>query len=69
LQQNAYSLINTRVTVQSRDEKVSLVLYANNVLDVRYKNHALPGSAGATGDTVYWADPRTIGAALISRWW
>jgi iron complex outermembrane receptor protein len=69
LQQNAYSLINTRVTVQSRDEKVSLVLYANNVLDVRYKNHALPGSAGATGDTVYWADPRTIGAALIFRWW
>jgi len=69
LQQNAYSLINGRITLQSRDEKVSLVLYANNLLDVRYKNHALPGAAGATGDTVYWADPRTVGASLICRWW
>ena len=69
LQQNAYSIINAHVTVQSADEKLTLVLYANNLADVRYRNHALPGSAGATGDTVYWADPRTIGAALISRWW
>ena len=69
LQQKAYSIVNAHITVQSRDEKVSLVLYANNLLDVRYKNHALPGSAGATGDTVYWADPVTLGAALISRWW
>jgi iron complex outermembrane receptor protein len=69
LQQNAYSIVNARITFQSPDEKLSLVLYANNLLDVRYKNHALPGSAGATGDTVYWADPRTIGASLISRWW
>jgi iron complex outermembrane receptor protein len=69
LQQNAYSIVNAHVTVQSSDEKLSVVLYANNLADVRYRNHALPGSAGATGDTVYWADPRTIGAALISRWW
>lgn len=69
LQQAAYSLVNARITVQSPDEKLSLVLYANNLADVRYRNHSLPGSAGATGDTVYWADPRTIGAALISRWW
>jgi iron complex outermembrane receptor protein len=69
LWQNAYSLVNAHVTLQTADEKVSLVLYANNLLDLRYKNHTLPGSAGATGDVVYWADPRTIGATLITRWW
>jgi len=69
LWQSAYSLVNAHVTFQSADEKVSLVLYANNLLDLRYKNHTLPGAAGATGDVVYWADPRTIGATLISRWW
>ena len=69
LWQDPYSLVNAHLTVQSADEKVSLVLYANNLLDQRYKNHTLPGSAGATGNVVYWADPRTIGATLISRWW
>jgi iron complex outermembrane receptor protein len=69
LQQDGYSLVNARLTFQSADEKVALTLYANNALDVRYKNHALPGAAGATGDTTWWADPRTVGATLISRWW
>jgi iron complex outermembrane receptor protein len=69
LQQNAYSLVNAHVTFQSSDEKVALTLYAHNALDVRYKNHALPGAAGATGDTTIWADPRTFGATLVSRWW
>ena len=69
LWQDAYSIVNTTLTFQSKDEKASLVFYANNLLDLRYKNHTLPGATGATGNVVYWADPRTIGAALITRWW
>ncbi len=69
LQQGGYSLVNAHLTFQSADEKVALTLYANNALDVRYKNHALPGAAGASGDTTMWGDPRTFGATLISRWW
>ena len=69
LRQDGYSLVNARITLQDAEEKLSLVLYANNLTDVRYRNHTLPGATGATGSPVFWADPRTFGVALISRWW
>jgi iron complex outermembrane receptor protein len=41
------------------------------VFDKDYKNHTLPAfsaAQGVTGDIVYWALPRTFGAALTVRW-
>ena len=69
LQAPAYSLINGRVALVSPDDKVSLTLYADNLADVRFRQHALPGAAGSTGDVAIWGDPRTIGLSLIARWW
>jgi iron complex outermembrane recepter protein len=69
LQTPAYSLINGRIALVSPDEKVSLTLYADNLTDVRYRLHSLPGAAGATGDVAIWADPLTVGVSLIARWW
>jgi len=69
LQTPAYSLINGRVALVSADDKVSLTLYADNLTDVRYRQHSLPGAAGATGDVAIWADPLTVGVSLLARWW
>jgi iron complex outermembrane receptor protein len=69
LQAPAYSLINGRIALVSPDDKVSLTLYADNLADVRYRQHALPGAAGSTGDVAIWGDPRTIGVSLLARWW
>jgi iron complex outermembrane receptor protein len=69
LQAPAYSLINGRIALVSPDDKVSLTLYADNLADVRYRQHALPGAAGSTGDVAIWGDPRTIGISLLARWW
>ena len=69
LQAPAYSIINGRIALVSPDDKVSLTLYADNLADVRYRNHALPGAAGSTGDVAIWGEPRTVGVSLLARWW
>jgi iron complex outermembrane receptor protein len=69
LQTAAYSLVNARIALVSHDEKLSLTLYADNLTDVRYRAHSLPGAAGSTGDVAIWADPLTIGVSLLARWW
>ena len=67
LTQKPYTITNLRVTYTTKDEKVSLTGFINNLFDVRYLNHALPGGLGVTGDTVAWADPLTAGAAVVFR--
>jgi len=70
LTQKPYTLTNIRATYTTADEKVSLSGFINNLFDVRYLNHALPGAnaaLGVTGDTVAWADPRTFGISGIYR--
>jgi len=69
LQTPATSLINARVALVSADDKVSLTLYGDNLTDVRYRAHSLPGATGATGDVAIWADPLTAGVSLLARWW
>jgi len=70
LTQKPYTLTNVRVTYTTRDERISVTGFVNNLFDVRYLNHALPGAnpaLGVTGDTVAWADPLTAGGAVIFR--
>ncbi|HSB94838.1 MAG TPA: TonB-dependent receptor [Spongiibacteraceae bacterium] len=68
LGQGAYSIVNARLSYVTADDKVTVTTYANNVGDKVYKNHALPGFQGATGDTSIWGDPRTVGISLTTRW-
>jgi iron complex outermembrane recepter protein len=69
LGEGGYSLVNARVSLVSPDEKLTLTAYANNLLDENYRNHALPGAAGATGAVTFWGEPRTVGVSLTARWW
>jgi iron complex outermembrane receptor protein len=69
LQSPAFALLNARIAVASNDEKLIVTAYANNLLDVEYRNHSLPGARNATGATAIWGEPRTFGASLISRWY
>ena len=70
LNQGGYGLANARVTWSSPGDKYSFSGYVNNLTDKGYKNHALPAyqSGVVNGDSVYWAPPRTVGVAFISRW-
>ncbi|SNR85398.1 iron complex outermembrane recepter protein [Methylobacillus rhizosphaerae] len=66
LNQDPYTLVNARVTYSTQGDKVELTAYVNNLFDKEYRYHALPAS-NATGNTVYWGNPRTIGASLTFR--
>lgn len=69
-QQGAYSITNARVSYSTDKDKYTLTAYANNLFDKKYLNHALPSAVPGvvTGDTVYYADPRTVGVSFIARW-
>jgi iron complex outermembrane receptor protein len=69
LTQKPYTLTNLRVTYTTRNERVSVTGFINNLFDVRYLNHSLPAAAGTTvtGDTVAWGDPLTAGASVLYR--
>ncbi|AGH50880.1 TonB-dependent receptor [Sphingomonas sp. MM-1] len=70
LTQKPYTLTNLRITYTTNDEAVSISGFINNLFDVRYLNHSLPGAnpaLGVTGDTVAWADPLTAGGSVIFR--
>ena len=70
LTQKPYTLTNLRATFTTADEKISVSGFVNNLFDVRYLNHALPGAnaaLGVTGDTVAWADPQTFGVSALYR--
>lgn len=64
-----FSVVNARVSLQSDDEKLLLTAYVNNLLNVKYRAHTLPGAQGATGSSVQWSEPTTVGASLTVRWY
>ncbi|MCB5187419.1 TonB-dependent receptor [Methylobacillus caricis] len=66
LNQDPYTLVNARVTYSTKDDKVELTGYVNNLFDKEYRYHALPPQ-NSTGNIVYWGNPRTIGASLTVR--
>lgn len=68
LQQAGYGLGNVRASYVTAGKKLTLTTYLNNVTDQLYKQHALPGTSGATGDSVYYGDGRTGGVAVTVRW-
>jgi iron complex outermembrane receptor protein len=69
-QQGAYSVTNFRVSYSSDKDKYTVTAYSNNLFDKKYLNHALPSDVPGVvnGDTVYWAQPRTVGLSFIARW-
>ncbi|MFL9711518.1 TonB-dependent receptor [Methylobacillus sp. Pita1] len=71
LNQGAYTLVNARVSYLTKNDKIEITGYVNNLFDKEYRYHALPASAPAgtaiSGNTVYWGNPRTIGASLTYR--
>ncbi|MET0365260.1 MAG: TonB-dependent receptor [Sphingobium sp.] len=70
LTQKPYTITNARITYTEPNEKISVSAFVNNLFDVRYLNHSLPGvnaAQGVTGDTVQWADPLTFGVSVIYR--
>ncbi len=62
-----YTLGNVRLSYLLPGEKTTFTVYADNVSDKVYRNHALPGSAGATGDTTIYGDPRTAGVSVTQK--
>lgn len=66
LNQESYTVVNARVTYSTQGDKVELTGYVNNLLDKEYRYHSLPPQQ-STGNTVYWGNPRTIGASLTFR--
>jgi len=71
LGEDAYSLVNARVSFTTKGDKVEVTGYVNNIFDKEYLNHALPGGRSgaqvATGTVAQWATPRTAGVALTLR--
>lgn len=68
LAQDPYALGNVRLSYVTADNKVNVTAYVNNVTDELYKAHTLPGTQGATGSTVYWAEGRSGGLSFTTRW-
>ena len=70
LMQGGYSILNSRITVASNDEKYSLTGYINNALDTVYLNHSGTGTPANfnTGTQIYGM-PRTFGLQLNARFW
>jgi len=68
LGEGGYSIGNARVSYITGDDKINFTVYANNVTDKVYRNHALPGTQGATGATTIWGEPRTVGVSVTTRW-
>ncbi|HSH97520.1 MAG: TonB-dependent receptor [Methylophilaceae bacterium] len=71
LNQEAYSIVNARVTYSTAKDRVAVTGYVNNLTDENYHNHALPGAragaVAATGAATYWANPRTAGISVTLR--
>lgn len=67
LRQDAFATGSARVSWQPAASKLTVTTYVNNVTDKQYKAHTLPGTATATGNTVYWAEPRTYGVSLLTK--
>lgn len=68
LWQDPYAVGNVRIAYVTSDNKINVNGYINNVTDEQYKSHTLPGTAGAFGNTVYWAEGLTGGVSFTTRW-
>jgi len=69
-QQAGFTLANARISYVTDKDKYTLTAYVNNLTDKKYLNHALPSAVAGvvTGDTIYQAQPRTVGLSFIARW-
>jgi len=64
--QKAYNVTNTRLIYTGPEEKYTVSLYAENVLDQTYKAYTL--DLGNLGVTSYYAPPVTYGANVKYKW-
>ena len=65
LNQGGYTLANARLVYTPAGGSHVFTVYGNNLADKIYKNHTLTSFVPGTtnGDTVYWAQRRTVGAS------
>jgi iron complex outermembrane receptor protein len=64
LGEDAYAISNARISYVTLHDALTLTAYVNNIGDTKYRNHALPGAAGASGAVTYWGARRTGGVSL-----
>jgi iron complex outermembrane receptor protein len=64
--QDAYSVLNARVSWTSENEKVQVTGWVRNLTDEVYKQYAL--DLGILGGTVYYAPPTWFGANVSYNW-
>jgi len=62
-----YSL-NARLTWQSRDEKIRVTAYGNNLTDNQSASASLPLIGSTQSRAVAWSDPLTYGVELAYTW-
>lgn len=66
LGEDAYSIVNARITYSTPGDKLAVTGFVNNLLDKEFIAHALP-AGGATGATTILGAPRTAGVSLTLR--
>ncbi|KAF1030423.1 MAG: Pesticin receptor [Pseudomonas sp.] len=66
LTQPHYTLVNSRLTWFSPDEKLSVTGFVNNLTDRRYQVHGRP-NGGPGQYVITYGDPRTVGLSVTSR--
>ena len=66
LSQPHYTLVNSRLSWYSADEKLSVTGFVNNLTDRRYQVHGRP-NGGLGQYVITYGDPRTVGVSVTSR--
>ncbi len=60
--------LNARLTWQSRDEKIRVTAYGNNLTDNQSAATSLPLIGSTQSRAVAWSDPLTYGVELAYTW-
>ena len=71
LEQDPYTIVNTRVSYVTAGEKYTVTAYVNNLFDKHYLQHSTPAYSSAApiinGDNVIQGSERTVGVSFTSR--
>lgn len=68
IKQDAYTLVNGRLTWRSSDESYSVSLWGKNLTDQEYDGYAINLQAGFGFDYFQQGAPRTYGLEMTYRW-
>lgn len=69
MSQEAYTLVNARLSYFTQDEKYSVSTFVNNLTDKKYLVHGRPnGNAALDQFVIVYGDPRTVGVSFTARY-